>query len=151
MWTIARARAAGVLFALAVLLVPSWAASGVPGVPAPGVPGSSGSRPDRTVAAQAAMQAAARHLAAGHRPDASGPADNGQLALVHHAPVPALTPERRGSRGGGQGLDLAAAIAAALAAAVLLAVPTGRRAWRCRGRRSGPPRSSRAPPRLLSA
>jgi hypothetical protein len=153
MWTIARTRAAGVLFALAILFALSTAAVGsqvtggaAPATARPGsVPPPAGPTTHRQTATTGSYLAGDRHQGAG------GPRpDSGRLGLPRHAPIPGVSPERRDDPGG-HGVGLAAAIAAAVAAAVLLGVPAGRRARRCGGRRGGPPRGSRAPPRLLSA
>lgn len=139
MWTIARARAAGVLFALAVLLVPLSQASGSPAASGP-------------AALTHTAAAIGAHPEGDHLPEggASTQRDHSQLALVRQGPAPGVTPERRTDRGG-LGLDLTAATAAALAAMVLLGVPVSWRARQRGGRGGCLPRGSRAPPRLLSA
>jgi hypothetical protein len=130
MWTIARARAAGVLFALAALLVPFSGATGPQATTGPArVPAS-------------ATPAAA---AGGHHAS-----DDGQLALLHRAPIPGISPERRGDRGG-HGPALAAAMVAALVVARMLALAAIWPPRRRGSRRGGPAHASRAPPQLLSA
>jgi hypothetical protein len=138
MWTIARARAAGVLLALAVLLVPWSSASGSP---------LAGAATPDTAATAAAL--AAGHGVADHHPDASGTQpDAGQLTLVRQAARAGALLERRLDR---PGHGLAALLPATLAAAILLGLEVGWRARRRTGRSGGARRGSRAPPQLLTA
>jgi hypothetical protein len=141
MWTIARARAAGVLLALAVLLVPWSSASGSPlaGAATPGT----------AHAAATAAALAAGHGVADHHPDASGTQpDAGQLTLVRQAARAGALLERRLDR---PGHGLAALLPATLAAAILLGLEVGWRARRRTGRSGDRRRGSRAPPQLLTA
>ena len=138
MWPVARARAAGVLLALAVLLVP---ASPAGGSALSGLVGADGPR---------AGAAAAAAFVGGH-PDASGTRpDAGQLALLHHARQAASPLDRRADRGHFHAL-LAALPPAALAAALLLGLGTSRLARRRSGRPAGARNRSRAPPQPLFA
>jgi hypothetical protein len=136
MWPVARARAAGVLLALAVLLVP---ASPAGGSALSGLVGADGPR-----------AGAAAAFAGGH-PDASATQpDAGQLALLHHARQAASPLDRRADRGHFHAL-LVALPPAALAAALLLGLGTGRLARRRTGRPAGARSRSRAPPQPLFA
>lgn len=138
MWPIARARAAGVLLTLAILLIPSS-------------PGSSRALSDLVTAdSQPATAAAMAAAASGHRPDATGthPAA-GQLAPFHGRSA-TTSVDRRADRDGQVHGGPAALAAALLAAALLFGVGCAGHArsggWPAVGGR-GP----RSPPRLLSA
>jgi hypothetical protein len=136
MWPIARARAAGVLLALAVLLVP---ASPLGGSALSGLIGADGPR--------AAAALASDH---GGHPDASGTQpDAGQLALHHDARQAASPLDRRADRGGHFDALLAALPPAALAAALLLGLGAGRDAKHRGGRPAAARSRSRAPPQPL--